>query len=137
MIPETLARLAVVRAYRDLSDFARHGVGNSNSGEGARERIEEARRLRVLANELVDLVVLSEVLAGTSWQVIAQALNRRDAEMVQREYAEAVTEWRAVPAEAYEGIDGDARDFDTWYRAHCDDSDPVAENPASDLLQAD
>ncbi|GGW95359.1 hypothetical protein [Streptomyces noursei] len=137
MTPETLVRLAVVRAYRDLSDLARYGVGNINSSAGARERIEEARRLRVLANELVDLVVLSEALADTSWQVITQALNRRDAETVQCEYAEAITEWRAAPAEAYEGIDGDARDLDTWYRAHRDDSDPVAENPASDLLQAD
>ncbi|MGG2460110.1 hypothetical protein ACO0M4_09870 [Streptomyces sp. RGM 3693] len=137
MTPETVARLTVVRAYRDLSNLARHGVGNSLSGAGARERIEEARRLRVLANALVDLVVLSEALAGTPWQVITQALNRSDAETVQGEYAEAVTAWQAVPAEAFEGIGGDARDLDTWYRAHRDDSDPVAQNPASDLLQAD
>ena len=137
MTPETVARLAVARAYRDLSDLARRGLGNISSGAGSRERIEEARRLRVMVNELVDRVVLAEALGGEPWEKITQALRRRDTGTVQAEYEVAVREWQAAPAEAFGGIDGDARELDTWYRAHREDTDPAVENPASGLLRVD
>ncbi|MFG2141816.1 hypothetical protein [Streptomyces sp. NPDC048650] len=134
MNSESLAHVASARAHRDLSDLARQGVGGISSGASTRERIEEARRLRVLANELVDLVVLGEVLCGASWEEITQALHRRDAGTVQAEYEDAVREWEATPAEAFDGLDGDARDLDAWYRQHREDTDPPAEDPVFDLL---
>ncbi|MCX4677593.1 hypothetical protein OG413_20185 [Streptomyces sp. NBC_01433] len=136
MDPETLARLAATRAHRDLSDLARQGVGSISSGPGVGERIEAARRLRVLVNELVDLVVLSEALGGASWEEITRALRRLGAGTVQAEYEEAVREWRAGPAERQVAVD-DARDLDTWYLRHREDTDPPVEKPASELLQRD
>ncbi|MGC5042519.1 hypothetical protein ACLQ16_04280 [Streptomyces albidoflavus] len=137
MTPETLARLAVARAHRDLSDLARQGVGGSSSGAGARERIESARRLRVMVNELVDLVVLGEALGGTSWEEITRALRRMDAATVRAEYEDAVSEWRGTPAgQAQKAID-EARGLDAWYRQHREDADPSAGNPVSDLLYVD
>lgn len=112
-------------------------MGNISSGAGSRERIEAARRLRVLVDELVDLVVLGEALSGTSWEDITQALHRRDAATVQAEYEDAVNEWRRVPAEGFEGDDSDARTLDAWCQAHREVTDPSAKNPVSDLLQAD
>lgn len=136
MNPEILARLSAARAHRDLSDLARQGLGDINSGASSRERIEAARRLRVLVNELVDLVVLAEALGGAPWEEITQALHRRDAETVRVEYEDAVSEWRAAPAPAFDGVDDDARDLDAWYQRHREDTDPAGENPATDLLQA-
>lgn len=135
MTPEILARLAAARAYRDLSDLARQGVGSISSSRGSRERIQEARRLRVMVNELVDLAVLGEALGGASWDEITQALHRHDAGTVQAEYGDAVSDWQAAPAEAFNGIGDDADDLDTWDRAHREATDPAAENPASELLQ--
>ncbi|MEU1311072.1 hypothetical protein ABZ419_19580 [Streptomyces cinnamoneus] len=134
MTSENLARLAVARAHRDLSDLARQGVGSISSAAGTRERIEAARRLRVMVNELLDLVVLGEALDGEQWEEITSALRRRDVETVRAEYAEAVTQWQAVPATAIQGAEGDARDLDAWYRRHREDADPPVENPVSDLL---
>ncbi|GHF33783.1 hypothetical protein GCM10010218_13620 [Streptomyces mashuensis] len=137
MTSENLARLAAARAHRDLSDLARQGVGVISSGAGACERIEAARRLRVMVNELLYLVVLGEALGGEPWEEITRALCRRDVETVRAEYDEAVAQWEAAPATALHGAKGDAQDLDDWYRRHREDADPPAENPASDLLQTD
>ncbi|WP_370419025.1 hypothetical protein AB8O64_11260 [Streptomyces sp. QH1-20] len=137
MTSENLARLAAARAHRDLSDLARQGVGDISSVTGACERIEAARRLRVMVNELLDLVVLGEALGGEPWEEITRALRRRDAETVRVEYAEAVNQWKAAPATALYGAKGDAEDLDAWYRRHREDADPLAANPVSDLLQTD
>ncbi|MFE0058645.1 hypothetical protein [Streptomyces sp. NPDC059003] len=134
MASATVARLVAARAHRDLSDLARLGVGTISSEQSCRERIEAARRLRVLANELVDLVVLAEALGGATWQEITKALQRRDAATVQAEYEDDVQEWQSAPAEPFDGID-DAQGLDAWYRVHREDSDPPAENPVSDLLR--
>ncbi|MYW67118.1 hypothetical protein GTY65_24060 [Streptomyces sp. SID8379] len=135
MTPENLARLASARAHRDLSDLARQGVGAISETATPAERIAAARHLRVMVNELVDLVVLGEALGGASWEEISQALKRRDPGTVEGEYEEAVAEWKAAPASAYEGAEGDARDLDAWYRRHREDFDPAAESPVSDLLR--
>ncbi|GHG80125.1 hypothetical protein [Streptomyces griseocarneus] len=137
MTSENLARLAAARAHRDLSDLARQGVGSISSAVVARERIEAARRLRVMVNDLLDLVVLGEALGGEPWEEITCALCRRDVGAVRAEYDDAITQWQAVPATALHGVVGDARDLDAWYRRHREDTDPPAENPVSDLLQAD
>ncbi|MEU5425537.1 hypothetical protein AB0H73_08000 [Streptomyces olivoreticuli] len=137
MTSENLARLAAARAHRDLSDLARQGVGGISSAAGACERIEAARRLRVMVNELLDLVVLGEALGGEPWEELTRALHRRDAGTVRAEYDEAVTQWEAVPATELQGAEADARDLDAWYRRHREDADPPAENPVSDLLQTD
>ncbi|MGA5135162.1 hypothetical protein ACPCTO_35830 [Streptomyces olivoreticuli] len=88
-------------------------------------------------NELFDLVVLGEALSGEPWEEITRSLCRRDVETVRAEYDEAVAQWEAVPATALQGAEVDARGLDAWYRQHREDTDPPAENPASDLLQTD
>ncbi|AKN68777.1 hypothetical protein QR97_02240 [Streptomyces sp. PBH53] len=136
-IPESLARLTAARGHRDLSDLARQNVGVIGSPTTVQERIAAVRRLRILVEQIVDLVVLEAALSGASWEEITQALNRRDAETVQGEYEDAVADWRAAPASAYADVQDDARALDEWYRRHRDDGDPATENPVSHLLQAD
>ncbi|MBK3644480.1 hypothetical protein [Streptomyces sp. MBT33] len=134
MTPEILARITAARAARDLSDLARQEVGTTAERTSVAERIERARRLRQMANEYVDLIVLAEGLAGVDWAEITQALSRSDAATVEAEYAEAVGEWSALTeAEAVEaGADIEA--LDAWYTDHREDHDPDLEKPVADLL---
>lgn len=133
MTPEILARITAARAARDLSDLARQALGATAENISTTERIEKARRLRQMANEFVDLVVLAEALAGAGWPEIAQALNRRDPVTVEGEYADAVAEWSTLTeAEGDEGAG--AEDLDAWYARHREDHDPDLEKPVADLL---
>ncbi|GBQ03915.1 hypothetical protein SSP531S_53940 [Streptomyces spongiicola] len=134
MTPEILARITAARAARDLSDLARQTVGTTAESASVTERIERARRLRQMANEYVDLIILAEGLAGADWAEIARALNRSDAATVEEEYAEAVGEWSALTeAEADEAGAG-TEDLDAWYAYHREDHDPDLEKPVADLL---
>jgi hypothetical protein len=134
MTPEILARITAARAARDLSDLARQAVGTTAENISATERIQNARRLRQMANEFVDLIVLAEGLVGAEWAEITQALGRGDATTVEGEYADAVAEWSALAeAEADEAGAG-AEDLDAWYARHREDHDPDLEKPVADLL---
>ncbi|MFE9993548.1 hypothetical protein [Streptomyces avermitilis] len=132
MTPEILARITAARAARDLSDLARQAVGTTAESISTTERIQNARRLRQMANEFLDLIVLAEGLAGAEWAEITRALGRGDAATVKGEYAEALSEWSAV-TEAEEAGAG-AEDLDAWYARHREDHDPDLEKPVADLL---
>ncbi|MFG2986271.1 hypothetical protein ACGFYQ_34305 [Streptomyces sp. NPDC048258] len=134
MTPEILARITAARAARDLSDLARQAVGTTAAAATPSERLIAARRLRQMANEIIDRVVLAEALGGTEWPEIASALGRRDAATVEGEYAESVEEWRQLPAEVLADGAEDARHLDAWYARHREDCDPDVETPASDLF---
>lgn len=135
MTPEILARITAARAARDLSDLARQAVGTTAETISPGERIQNARRLRKMANDIVDLVVLAEALAGADWREITDALSpRMDPGTVEEEYADAVAEWAATTeAEADEAATG-LEDLDAWYARHREDHDPHVEKPVADLL---
>ncbi|MEU1592758.1 hypothetical protein ABZ468_07830 [Streptomyces sp. NPDC005708] len=133
MTPEILARITAARAARDLSDLARQAVGTTAAPMSPAERIQAARYIRQMANELVNYVVLAEVLAGAEWADITQALNRRDPRTVEGEYADAVAAWRALQEEEMTVVAEGTQDLDDWYARHREDHDPAVENPVSDL----
>ncbi|MER6109254.1 hypothetical protein [Streptomyces hirsutus] len=134
MTPEILARITAARAARDLSDLARQAVGTTAETTSTAERIETARRLRHMANQIVDLVVLAEALAGAEWSEITEALGRIEPGTVKAEYADAVAEWSSLTeAEATESA-ADIEDMDAWYARHREDHDPDLEKPVANLL---
>ncbi|MEV7512095.1 hypothetical protein AB0O57_29475 [Streptomyces sp. NPDC091201] len=134
MTPETLARITAARAARDLSDLARQAVGSVALPGDTEDRLTAARRLRQLANAVVDYTVVAEALSGTSWEAMAGALGRRNADTLKAEYEESVQEWAALEHDALaEGTHG-AFDLDAWYRRHQEDADPGSETPVTDLL---
>lgn len=134
MTPEILARIAVARAARDLSDLARQAVGTTAQPASTAERIEQARRLRNLAGDIVDLVVLAEALGGASWEEITEALHRLDPGTVEREFAEDVAEWSNTPEEQLQRAADGHDALDEWYAQHREDQDPSLETPVADLL---
>ncbi|MDV6291246.1 hypothetical protein R2F25_38190 [Streptomyces sp. UP1A-1] len=91
-------------------------------------------RLRQMANNIVDLVVLSEALGGASWEEITQAMNRRDADTVQGEYADSVAAWEAMPEDQMTAAAEGFEDLDRWYARHREDQDPELPTPVADLL---
>ncbi|MFG2408733.1 hypothetical protein ACGFR8_31205 [Streptomyces brevispora] len=135
MTPEILARITAARAARDLSDLARQAVGTTAETISPAERIRSARRLRKMANDLVDLVVLAEALAGADWPEITGALSPRlDPDTVKEEYAESVAEWAATTEAEAEEAGAGLEDLDSWYARHREDHDPDLEKPVADLL---
>jgi hypothetical protein len=134
MTPEILARIATARAARDLSDLARQAVATTAETTSPTERIREARRLRELANQVVDLAVLAESFGGASWEEITAALGRREPGTVEREFAADVAEWgeksEAELERAAEGYEA----LDEWYARHREDQDPEVSTPVADLL---
>lgn len=133
MTPEILARITAARAARDLSDLARQTVGTTAETISPAERIRNARRLRKMANDIIDRVVLAEALAGAEWPEITAALGRLDPATVQDEYAEALNEWRSYGDDTDEEVVG-VEDLDAWYARHREDHDPDLEKPVADLL---
>jgi hypothetical protein len=133
MEPEILARITTARAARDLSDLARQAVATTAETTSPTERILQARRLRQLANEIVDRVVLAEALGGASWPEITEALNRRDPDTVRGEYEDAVAEWKAMPEEQKAAAADGLEDLDAWYARHREDQDPELATPVADL----
>ncbi|MFI5990303.1 hypothetical protein ACIBAC_00415 [Streptomyces sp. NPDC051362] len=134
MTPEILARITTARAAHDLSDLARQAVAATAETTDPAERIIQARRLRQLANEVVDRVVLAEALGGASWQEITDALNRQDADTVRREYEDAVAQWNAMSEEEKAAAAEGFEDVDRWYARHREDYDPPLSTPVADLL---
>ncbi|OEJ21004.1 hypothetical protein [Streptomyces subrutilus] len=134
MTPEILARITAARAARDLSDLARQVVGASATPATPADRLIAARRLRQLANALVDYTVVAEALSGTSWESMAAALSRHDAATLQGEYEDSVEDWAALDAGVLDEGAQSAPDLDAWYLRHREDADPAGETPVSDLL---
>ncbi|MER5222830.1 hypothetical protein [Streptomyces flaveus] len=134
MTPEILARITAARAARDLSDLARQAVGTTAEDISTTERIQNARRLRQMVNEFVDLIVLAESLAGAEWAEITRALGRGDAATVEGEYADAVEEWSAFTETEADEAGAGTEDLDAWYARHREDHDPDLEKPVADLL---
>ncbi|MEU5748253.1 hypothetical protein ABZ804_22275 [Streptomyces sp. NPDC047726] len=133
MTPEILARIVTARGMRDLSDAARHALATTSDTISPAERIEQARRLRQMANSIVDLVVLSEALGGASWEEITQALGRRDTGTVSGEYEDAVAAWQSMPEDEQQAAAEGSEDLDAWYSRHREDIDPTVESPITDL----
>lgn len=134
MTPEILARIATARALRDLSDLARQEVASTAEPLSTAERIERARRIRQMANQIVDYVVLGEALAGAPWEEIGTALRPQDPTSVRDEYEDAVGEWNALPEDEREGAAAGFEDLDDWYARQREDHDPELRTPVSDLL---
>ncbi|MCG8971731.1 hypothetical protein [Streptomyces sp. CL12-4] len=134
MTPEILARITAARAARDLSDLARQALATTAETTSPTERIHAARRLRQMANELVDVVVLAEALGGASWEEITKALGRREPGTVEREFRDDVAEWSRLPEDRMEAAAAGAEDLDQWYARHREDHDPASPSPVSDLL---
>ncbi|MFM9697913.1 hypothetical protein [Streptomyces europaeiscabiei] len=135
MTPEILARITAARAARDLSDLARQAVGTTAEDISLTERIRSARRLRQMANQIVDLLVVAEALGGAEWLEVAEALGREDPGTVEGEYADAVAEW-GIPVSEDESdtVTAGIKALDAWYGRHRQDDDPDLENPVADLL---
>lgn len=134
MTPEILARITAARAARDLSDLSRQAVGCTAAPARPEERLIAARRLRQLANAVVEYTALAEALAGTPWESLAEALNRRDPATLQAEYAESLAEWTALDRDSLAEGMREAGGLDAWYARHLEDGDPASETPVSDLL---
>ncbi|MCX5182668.1 hypothetical protein [Streptomyces sp. NBC_00268] len=134
MTPEILARIATARAARDLSDLARLVLADTAATTSSAQRIEKARRLRQVANQVVDLVVLAEALGGASWEEITKALGRRDSGTVEREFAKDVAEWGSTPEGELERAAEGHEALDEWYARHREDQDPELPTPVADLL---
>lgn len=135
MTPEILARITAARAARDLSDLARQAVGATAETISPGERIQNARRLRKMANDIVDLVVLAEALAYADWREITAAVSpRMDPGAVEEEYADAVAEWAATTEAEADAAAAGFEDLDAWYARHREDHDPHVEKPVADLL---
>lgn len=134
MTPEILARITAARAQRDLSDLARQAVGTTAADTTPAERIRAARRLRQMAHEIVDLVVLAEALSGAPWEEITDALSRRDPRTVEGEYSDAVADWKAMTEDDMTAAAVGSEGLDSWYARHREDHDPDARNAVSDLV---
>ncbi|RZU28185.1 hypothetical protein EV284_6351 [Streptomyces sp. BK022] len=135
MTPEILARVSAARTVRDLSDLARQTLGAIAEDSTPAERIDQARRLRLLAVEYVDRIVLAEALGGTGWEDLAAALGRRDPDTVEADYADDVAEWSAA-TDAGSVLDG-YEALDAWYDRHREDHDPQTSTPVRNLLAGD
>lgn len=129
------AKLALATALREDSDYARGLVADVGVKHLPGELIRNVRRLRLLGLSALDRAVLVEVLTGTSWEDVAEALVMPVGE-VRRRYEETVELWRkALPtgeldATIYGDLttglrhdhdpEGTAEALDGWYNRHCD-----------------
>ena len=141
--PPARASLAFSVAGRDASDYARDLVRDVATPMPAGERILTARNLRLLALKVLDRAVLMEALAGTSWEVIGDALGLGEEE-ARRRYEPTVAQWRhELPTELIDATifgdmttgllhdhdpEGTALTIDAWiarYRDPWDGPQPV------------
>ncbi|RSS95057.1 hypothetical protein EF903_05290 [Streptomyces sp. WAC05292] len=131
------ARLIAAGHAREVADFARGIVGGTSSDAPAIERIQEARRLRLLSLQQLNWTVRAEVLQGTPWSVIAAGLGR-DEEAVRAQFEVGTQQWAdrtAQDPEAEQRSLAEAEALDEWYRVQAVDLlDPVATAPVSSLF---
>lgn len=142
--PAKRARVAAAVAAREVSDAARDLVGTASHEVPAAERIRAVRRLRLLALEVLDRTVIAEVLAGASWEEVAEAMLLEPGTAYNR-YAETVELWAHPERSAQRGpgeagdpdVAGTAAVLDQWWDHHRDRSNPLASTdltPVTGLL---
>lgn len=119
-IPSTrrCARVAVSRAARDVADYARSlvpTVGDEHVTPS--EHILAARRLRLLALEVLDSAVLLAFTEGASWAEVAEACGLGE-DAVRARYQGRWGSRTAPTEDGGEGVDVRmvARQLDVWCR---------------------
>ncbi|KIF04162.1 hypothetical protein PL81_20345 [Streptomyces sp. RSD-27] len=131
------ARLIAASHAREVSDFARGIVGATSNTATAADRLREARRLRLLALQVLNWSVRAEVLDGTPWTEIAAALGR-DADAVRAEFESGTLQWADLALRDPDRTErrvAEAEDLDNWYRTHAVDFlDPAEDAPVSGLF---
>ena len=90
--PPGRAALAVAVSLRDTADHARDLIDDLPTPMPTRDRIRKFRDLRVLALRALDRTVLTELLAGATWDEVADGLCR-PVEDVQRMYERTLAMW--------------------------------------------
>ncbi|MFJ3793551.1 hypothetical protein [Kitasatospora sp. NPDC090091] len=139
------AQVAAAVAQRDVSQFAAALVGTTSVDRPARDRIREARHLRLLALEALDRTVIAARLDGMSWEELGEAL-LLDPVTAQVRYEAAVARWSAPEGSVRQGpgdpgdpdLTGTAELLDAWYAQAVTALDPQAgepvERPVSRIL---
>ncbi|MFE2723888.1 hypothetical protein [Kitasatospora sp. NPDC059327] len=143
--PAVRAQVAAAVAQRDVSQFAAALVGTTSVQRPARDRIQEARHLRLLALEVLDRTVIAALLDGMSWEELGEAL-LLDPATARVRYESAVKRWSAPGGSAQQGpgdpgdpdVAGTAGLLDAWYSDAVSALDPQvgepAERPVSRIL---
>lgn len=138
------AELATASAARDASDFARGIAAEVTTTRPPAARIREARELRLLALAVLDRAVVLELIAGTSWEDVSEALMLPLEETIRR-YGPTVHAFRdgspiAVPStiitsDSASGLpmdtdpEGTAAAIDQWLDRHLDPWEHGARGP--------
>lgn len=150
----TRSLLGVGQAARDTADLARHIAAGINTPHEPGERVALARKLRLLALQTLDLIVVNELLAGASFEDVAGWLAMPVAD-VRARYEAPVRRWRTGepvtdPTEALTDLThnyrfdadpvGTAMALDQWFARHADPwddpRDPDEPGPATLLLES-
>jgi hypothetical protein len=141
-----LARLMLSTAYQEIAETALNGMVPSTGLESPGARIESARHLGYLAEEVLRWAVVYERECGASWEDIGDALGPITRQSAHRRFAEQVEQWRAPfdepetvrlngtaddPRIPYPARDPDAtaENLDQWLRNHTSPRDGWAEEP--------
>lgn len=141
--PAVRAHLAALVAARDVADHSYAIVGDAATPMLPGERIRRWRQIRMDALTGLDRTVLAELLEGTSWEDVADALGLT-VEETRARYEKTLELWRsgrrlvdrtnyALFGEHSVGLRedtdprGTAETLDAWYRRH---AEPWAEPDA-------
>lgn len=126
------AELAVMQAGRDVCDYTFGIAAGVTTPQAPGTRIREWRRVRVLALTGLDRAVLLELLSGTTWEQVAEALMLPLDETIRR-YGPVLTQWTSGAGpdpDVLRGTDltvglpvdtdpeGTAAALDQWLRRH-------------------
>ena len=146
--PQGRATLAAAVAGREVSDLARGIVGDLATLIPAAERVRSIRALRHAALVLLDRVVLSLLLAGETWEAIADGYGLPVDEL-RRRYEPTLEEWRAElgalpmgplfdPTGLRQDDDpaGTAATIDAWLARHAEPWDGAPEPGAGPVERA-
>lgn len=140
--PEGRARLAMAVAGREAADWARGTVRDVATPMLPGERIRQWRRLRAMALTGLDRAVLVELLEGSTWDQVADALGLPVGE-TRRRYEETFALWcEELPPTAMDATifgdfttglrqdpdpEGTARALDSWAARHAEPWEAVEE----------
>lgn len=129
------ARLAAAQAARAAADLARAQVGETSTDATAADRIRGARRLRLLAMQVLDWTIRAEFLNGATWEELAEHAGR-DASSLKRQYEAGTLQWvEGLPNSTQDEAD-EAAALDAWYARHAEELlDPeAAKSPVAGLF---
>lgn len=128
----TRARMGMAVNARDVADEARGVLGDACAPLPRGELIAKTRRVRALAQALVDRAVMAEIAGGASWSDLADALGM-PAEDCHRIYAPTWEVWlehgsepeldrgdREVGTGRDFDPEGTAESLDQWWRRHAE-----------------